>query len=64
MRFNFVENFVTSIAVLFIISWLWNATKLASCDFKSPYKCEFIHGVGFIVMPLSFVTVWFGDDGA
>lgn len=44
--------------------WVWNAVKLASCDFVSPCKCEVIHGAGLIVPPLSIATVWFDDDGA
>lgn len=42
---------------------VWNAVKLASCDFESNYKCEVIHGAGLVVPPLSLVTVWFADDG-
>lgn len=59
---------VKLVAVLFFVFgmsiWIVNAVKLASCDFESNYKCEVLHGAGLIVPPLSFVTVWFADDGA
>lgn len=45
-----------------ISTWMWNATKLASCDFDAPYKCELIHGVGLVLPPLAIVTVWFDID--
>lgn len=45
-------------------SWLINAVKLASCDFRPDYRCEALHGAGLVIPPLSIVTVWFGDDGA
>lgn len=51
------------VAVLVIGSWAWNAVKLTYCDFEPNYRCEFIHGAGLVVPPLSIVTVWFGDDG-
>lgn len=51
------------IAALAATPWIWNAVKFASCDFEGNYKCEAIHGVGVFVPPLSFVTVWFDDDG-
>ncbi len=52
--------------VVFIIAmcfpWVYNTGKLLNCDFKSDYRCEVIHGAGFIVPPLSFVTAWFDSD--
>lgn len=62
--FTLLELLVVLVAVVGIGGWVWNAVKLTSCDFESNYKCEFIHGAGFVVPPLSIVTVWFGDDGA
>ncbi len=50
------------ITILFMLSWLWNAYKVSECDFEAPYRCEVIHGVGLIVPPLSFATVWFDTD--
>ena len=51
---------------LFVIvgggSWVWNAFELTSCDFKPDYRCEAIHGAGFVFPPLSIITVWFADD--
>lgn len=55
----------TNIALLVLIAtpWFWNAAKLFSCDFKSNYRCEISHGIGVVVPPLSFVTVWLSTDG-
>lgn len=60
----------TIVELIFVIvvfgiggGWVWNAVKLASCDFESNYKCEVIHGAGLVVPPLSIITVWFADDG-
>ncbi len=39
-----------------------NAYKLVDCDFASPYKCEAIHGIGVVIPPAAFVTVWFASD--
>lgn len=62
--FTFVGLMVLAFAVYAVGAWVLNAYKLASCDFEANYRCELIHGVGFIAPPLSIVTVWFGDDGA
>ncbi len=43
-------------------AWIWNANKLASCDFKAPYMCEIIHNVGLILPPIAIITVWFDID--
>ncbi len=40
----------------------WNAAKFINCDFESPFKCEAVHGIGIVVPPSSFITVWFSDD--
>lgn len=53
-----------TIIVVALTPYIWNAAKFASCDFESNYKCEAIHGIGVVVPPAAFVTVWFGDDGA
>ena len=42
--------------------WLWNGAKFFSCDFRSDYKCEVIHGAGVFVPPLAVLTVWYKDD--
>lgn len=60
--YNVIELFVVLLFVFGIGAWVWNAVKLASCDFELNYKCEAIHGAGLLVAPLSMVTVWFGDD--
>jgi prepilin-type N-terminal cleavage/methylation domain-containing protein len=62
--FTLIELIVVFVIVIGFGSWVWNAAKLASCDFESNFKCEAIHGAGLIVPPLSVVTVWFADDGA
>jgi len=55
-------SIILFIGFLFICPYLINAYKLFNCDFASDYTCEVIHGVGVIVAPTSFVTVWFGSD--
>lgn len=52
------------IFVLFVTPWVWNGVKFASCDFESDYKCEAIHGIGVVIPPTAYITVWFDDDGA
>lgn len=42
--------------------WVINAWKLSDCDFEGNLKCEFIHGVGLVIPPASYITVWFDDD--
>ena len=54
--------FVIIVVALVSAPYFWNAYKLAGCDFESPYKCEAIHGIGVIIPPAAFVTVWFADD--
>jgi hypothetical protein len=46
----------------FAVAWGVNAYKLSQCDFAADYKCEALHGVGLVVPPLSWITVWFGHD--
>lgn len=48
--------------VLIGTPYVWNFTKLVDCDFESNYKCEAIHGIGAVIPPASFITVWFDDD--
>ena len=48
---------------IIVTPWIWNAAKLASCDFKSDYKCEVVHIIGVVIPPAAYVTVWFDDDG-
>lgn len=62
--FTVIELLVFLVIVGGIGGWVWNAVKLASCDFESNFKCEAIHGAGLVVPPLSIVTVWFADDDA
>lgn len=47
---------------LLLTPYVWNASKLLSCDFESNYKCEVIHGIGVVIPPAAFVTVWFAGD--
>lgn len=62
--FTLIELIVVLVIVIGGWSWIWNAVKLASCDFESDYKCEVIHGVGLVIPPLSIGTAWFADDDA
>ena len=60
--FTLIELIIVFVIVIGGGSWVWNAVKLASCDFESNYKCEVIHGAGLVVPPLAIGTVWFADD--
>ena len=62
--FILVELLVVMVLVFGLSAWVWNAVKLASCDFESNYRCEALHVIGLVVPPLSIITVWFDDDGA
>lgn len=42
--------------------YVYNFIKLVGCDFESDYKCEVIHGIGAVIPPAAFVTVWFASD--
>jgi len=53
---------LTLLIVFLMTPWVWNVEKLTECDFKSDFKCELIHGIGFAVPPTSWVTVWFDTD--
>ena len=61
--FTLIELVLVLFFVLGPSLWVWNAVKLASCDFNADYRCEVIHGVGLVLPPTSVVTVWFSDDG-
>lgn len=61
--FTAVELIVVGLILLGLVSWIWNATKFASCDFEPNYRCEAIHAIGLFVPPTAMVTVWFDDDG-
>lgn len=50
------------LVVLLAMPWFVNAYKFAGCDFESDYKCEAIHGIGLLVPPAAWVTVWFDSD--
>ena len=60
--FTLIEIIFVVVVVPIIGLWIWNAAKLASCDFEPNYKCEVIHGIGLIIPPSSVVTAWFADD--
>ena len=42
--------------------WIINVAKFIDCDFESDYRCEAIHGIGVVIPPAAFITVWFADD--
>ena len=50
--------FVTFICVS---TWMINLDEFTHCDFKAPYKCEIVHGIG-LFPPANFITMWFGGD--
>lgn len=48
------------IGLFTMILWLFNLLfLLINTDFKEPYNDEFIRIIGFIIPPLSWITVWF-----
>ena len=46
--FTLIELVVVLICVFGIIGYVTNIVKFARCDFKAPYKAEFIHGIGVL----------------
>lgn len=50
------------LVVLMCTPYVWNVVKFVNCDFESNYKCEAIHGIGAVIPPAAFITVWFADD--
>jgi len=62
--FTLVELMIVVVVVIFlgVVPWVWNGVKFLSCDFKSDYRCEVIHGVGVFIPPASMTTVWFDGD--
>lgn len=60
--FTIIELIIVLLVVVFGGAWFYNIFQLADCDFEADYKCEVVHGAGFIVPPAAVVTVWFDDD--
>ncbi len=54
---------ITWIIIILLIGtgWIKDIIKLTDCDFKAPYKCEIIYGVG-IVPIIGSVTGWIDID--
>ena len=53
--------FVIILACLAV--WPVNLYKLCKCDWSNDnWKPEIIHGIGVVMPPASYVTVWFGTD--
>ena len=48
--------------ILAVTPWIWNGVKFLGCDFESDYKCEAIHGIGVVIPPAAFITVWVDSD--
>jgi len=58
-----ILGFSVIVFVIFsVLSWPINLYRLTGCDFESDYKCEIMHGVGVVIPPSSFITVWFDTD--
>ena len=49
--------------VLLLTPYLVNGYKFTECDFEPNYKCEALHGVGVVVPPASYVTMWLNFEG-
>ena len=65
MRDKTFYTIVGVMAILYIIVYILNISKLADCDFSSEgkdFKCEVVHGIGVVVPPTSIITVWYGTD--
>lgn len=63
---KFIKNdpvmaFIAVLVFILVTSWSVNFYKLTNCDFKSPLKCEAIHGIGIIPI-LAPLTMWFSSD--
>jgi len=52
------------VALIFAAPWIVNGIKFAHCDFEGNMKCELIHGIGVVIPPTSWITVWFDTDPA
>lgn len=55
-------SYIIIIVVLAALPYVYNATKFVGCDFVADYRCEVIHGIGVVIPPASYVTVWFDSD--
>ena len=56
-----IAFYAVVLSVLFL-PYIINFTDLTQCDFEADYKCEVTHGIGVVVPPLSYITVWFDVD--
>jgi hypothetical protein len=56
-----MKELIAAVVMVFMLGcWVGNMIKLFNCDFKEPYKEEFIHTLGLIA-PISFITVWYDE---
>ena len=55
-------GFILIAAVVLLFPYFSNAYTFSQCDFKEPYKCEAMHGLGVVIPPASYITFWFGGD--
>ena len=53
---------IIALVIAVCTPYIWNGYKFVSCDFEAGYKCEALHGIGVIIPPAAFVTVWFDSD--
>jgi len=54
--------FYMLLLLLLAASWFINGMRFMDCNFEPNYRCEAIHGIGIIMPPASYITVWFADD--
>jgi hypothetical protein len=40
------------------VCWIINLVRFVSCDFVEPFREEVIYGLGVLIPPISWVTVW------
>ena len=51
------------IGIACLAVWPFNLYKLIKCDWTNDnWKPEIVHGIGVVLPPASYVTVWFGTD--
>ncbi len=56
-----IRVIILAIAVEISIGWFMNIHKLTQCDFKAPYNCEILRGIGIPIIPmgvsLGYITI-------
>jgi len=58
---NDTKSSIIAISIIVLIGYGWfaNLYKLSQYNFSSPYKAEFLRGVGAVVFPVGVVMGYF-----